>query len=136
MSRLDIHNNGHESVFIEYDGKMIGIDKEMQDIIKLLWLLDIKTNQSCQGNKNGYAWISFNGLSNANKFMNIVNGYKIKKWKFRTFIISDGIVNGYYCKYTNKQFIIKDYDGDLEKLLFAVSFPNNDISKIVDFIKN
>jgi hypothetical protein len=130
---IDIHIHGHEQCILEYDNKQISIDKKIAPLIKIIWNNGIKTVGSCEGKKDGFSWITFNGLNSAIEFMNHVK-IPIKRWKFRAFVTENNKLVGYHCVFNGK-FVIKDYNDDMEKLTIAISFPQAHITDIIKYFQ-
>jgi hypothetical protein len=66
----------HKTVEMNYDGKLINIDENIAELIKLIWACGIHTINSCEDNiPSGYIWIHFAHMVDMRKFYQcIFNG--------------------------------------------------------------
>lgn len=66
-------SDGHPTVSVlARDGRMIEIDVDLAPLIEGLWRHGVVTNQCCQENAPGLAWIGFPGPSDACAFLRAV----------------------------------------------------------------
>jgi len=66
----------HKQVSVEYlDGSLIEVDKELVELLSLIWSHGIATYNSCQENQPGSAWIEFATSDDAVKFLNLAASY-------------------------------------------------------------
>lgn len=67
------YSDEHETVevFNPFCEEMINIDKDISDLISLLWGIGLMTHNSCQENKPGIIWIEFPFID-AERFINII----------------------------------------------------------------
>jgi hypothetical protein len=128
----------HKKVSMMNGDEIIEIDEQISKLISEIWKRNIKTNMSCQGNGH-YAWVIFDGVENASKFLNLVNKrIKIeRKWQIRSFYIENNIRNGVHVTYKENCFkFLKNETIDTSILNIVVSFPNNHIDSIVEILVN
>jgi hypothetical protein len=64
---------GHETVELEYNGRMIDIDKNIASLVSAIWRHGINTRMCCEDNfPENYIWIEFSAISDIDKFMEIL----------------------------------------------------------------
>lgn len=68
--------NEHETIEIEHDGIMLNIDVNILPLIKKIWLENLETTASCQGDEKQLAYISFKNLQHLLRLCEIYPQFK------------------------------------------------------------
>ncbi|RDJ35585.1 MAG: hypothetical protein DWQ19_12270 [Crenarchaeota archaeon] len=133
----------HKQVEVIYQGHQITIDEGLKELLPLIWKFGIKTELSCQENKPGIAWISFNTSHDAKMFLNLAAVYpeddvplwetmcgrilqygEKDNWQYESVIINNAEI-------TNPE--TKNIDVNIS---ISVRFPVTDINEITKNLSN
>jgi len=149
----------HEQVHIEYGNNEAEVDKELAPIILACWKLDIDTVMSCQNNvPEGFVWICFISIFDAEKFMNVVADkyQKSSKSIYNRVLgnwtsIEDDSIEQSFWRYSinpidlnlsqvsadeNDDELIETHDGEPEFVFdCSIRFPRTDMKKVLSQLK-
>jgi hypothetical protein len=65
----------HKQVAVRYRGETVTVDEGLVRLLDLIWRHGIGTDNSCQENRPGIAWIQFPSADDAKRFLNLVSVY-------------------------------------------------------------
>lgn len=66
------HEERHQTVLVELGRRRAVVDELIAPLVRELWIADISTTMSCQGEPQGMIWIAFDDAAMLTRFLNVV----------------------------------------------------------------